>query len=218
VDGAHDMGGMQGFGPVVHDGDVFHAAWEPRLFALTRVARQAGITAGHSRAMIESMPPREYLDASYYERWMWGLQKRLELAGTITAADIEAAMARLGDGPLPERRDADLAASAVDAQREGHPLAAASGPRFACGDRVRVRRMRPAGHTRCPRYVRGATGVVERVHGDDLLADAVARGEDEPVEAVYAVRFGSGDLFGPGPEPPFHVLVDLSESYLEEPA
>jgi nitrile hydratase subunit beta len=82
---------------------------------------------------------------------------------------------------------------------------------------VRVRRMRPAGHNRCPRYVRGADGVIERVHGDDLLADASARGRDEPVEAVYAVGFRSDDLFGPGDEPPFRVLVDLSESYLEEP-
>jgi hypothetical protein len=35
---------------------------------------------------------------------------------------------------------------------------------------------------------------------------------------VYAVRFASGDLFGAGEEPAFSVFVDLSESYLEEPA
>ncbi len=78
--------------------------------------------------------------------------------------------------------------------------------------------MRPPGHTRCPRYVRGAVGVVERVHGDAYLPDAVARGEELPPEALYAVRFRSDDLFGPGDEPGFRVLVDLSESYLEEPA
>ena len=95
------------------------------------------------------------------------------------------------------------------------PTAAA--PRFRPGERVRVRRMRPARHTRCPRYVRGAAGVIERVHGDDRLADAVVRGQDGPVEAVYAVRFRSDDLFGPREEPPYRVLVDLWESYLEEP-
>jgi hypothetical protein len=56
------------------------------------------------------------------------------------------------------------------------------------------------------------------VHGDDRLADAVARDEEAPPEALYAVRFCSADLFGAGAEPPFHVMVDLSESYLEEPA
>jgi hypothetical protein len=59
--------------------------------------------------------------------------------------------------------------------------------------------------------------VIERVHGDAALPDAVALGEERPPEALYAVRFRSDDLFGPGEEPGFRVLVDLSESYLEEP-
>ena len=214
MDGAHDMGGMHGFGTVVPDGAVFHEDWERRLFALTRVARTAGITAGHSRAMIESMPPAEYLGASYYERWMWGLEQRLALAGTITHADVDEALAR-GELPQPSR-DPVLAERAIAAQHAGVPLAPAAAPAFRRGERVRVRRMRPAGHTRCPRYIRGALGVIDRVHGDDLLADAEARGERAPVEAVYAVRFRSDDLFGPRDEPPYDVLVDLWESYLEE--
>ena len=216
MDGVHDMGGMHGFGAVVPDGDVFHEAWEPRLFALTRVARLAGITAGHSRAVIESMPPGEYLAASYYERWLWGLERRLELAGTIAPGDVESAVARGLATEAPERNDPELAERSVEVQRRGGQMAAPAAPRFRPGERVRVRRMRPEGHTRCPRYVRGATGVVERVHGDDALADAVARGEDGPVEAVYAVRFRSDDLFGRGEEPPYRVLVDLWESYLED--
>jgi nitrile hydratase beta subunit len=214
VDGAHDMGGMHGFGTVVPDGAVFHEEWERRLFALTRVARTAGITAGHSRAMIESMPPVEYLEASYYERWMWGLEQRLALAGTITHADVDEALAR-GEFPQPSR-DPVLAERAIAAQHSGGPLSPAAAPAFRAGVRVRVRRMRPAGHTRCPRYIRGALGVIDRVHGDDLLADAEARGERAPVEAVYAVRFRSHDLFGPRDEPPYDVLVALWESYLEE--
>ncbi len=216
MDGVHDMGGMHGFGAVVPDGDVFHEAWEPRLFALTRVARLAGITAGHSRAVIESMPPGEYLAASYYERWLWGLERRLELAGTIARGDVESAIARGQAAGAPERSDPDLAERSVEVQRRGGQMAAPAAPRFRPGERVRVRRMRPEGHTRCPRYVRGATGVIERIHGDDRLADAVARGEDGPVEAVYAVRFRSDDLFGRGQEPPYRVLVDLWDSYLEE--
>ena len=47
----------------------------------------------------------------------------------------------------------------------------ATRPRFVPGQGVRVRRMHPAGHTRCPRYVRGALGVVERVRGADELPD-----------------------------------------------
>jgi nitrile hydratase subunit beta len=217
VDGIHDMGGMHGFGAVVPDGLVFHEPWERRLFALTRVARQAGITAGHSREVIESMPPDEYLAASYYERWLWGLERRLELAGTLTREDVDGALARVENAALPASGNAELAAQSVAAQRSGSPMPTATAPRFRPGQRVRVQRMRPAGHTRCPRYVRGAAGVIERVHGDDALADALARGQEGPVEAVYAVRFRSDDLFGPSDEPPWRVLVDLSESYLEEP-
>jgi nitrile hydratase subunit beta len=217
VDGVHDMGGMHGFGRVVPDGAVFHADWEPRLFALTRVARFAGLTAGHTRAVIESMPPDQYLAASYYERWLWGLERRVELAGTVTAEDIDAAVPRVEAGGMPERSDPQLAERSLEVQRGGGPMPMAAAPRFRPGEQVRVRRMRPEGHTRCPRYVRGAAGVIERVHGDARLADAVARGEDGPVEAVYAVRFRSEDLFGPSEESPYRVLVDLWESYLEEP-
>ena len=142
MDGVHDMGGMQGFGPVVPDGEIFHQPWERRLFARTRVARFAGITAGHSRDVIESMPPVEYLAASYYERWLWGLERRLERAGTLTPEDVAGAMAAVAHDALPERRDAELAEHVVEAQRAGGPLPAAAAPAFRPGDRVRVRRMR----------------------------------------------------------------------------
>ena len=102
MDGAHDMGGMQGFGPVVCDGEVFHADWERRVFALAEVAGTAGITSGHFREAIESMPPRDYLAASYYERWLYGLVRRLQRAGTLTPADLEAVPARAGTAAAPQ--------------------------------------------------------------------------------------------------------------------
>jgi nitrile hydratase len=216
VDGIHDMGGMDGFGPMIPDDANFHAEWERRVYGMARVTRVAGIGSGMFRAAIESMPPAEYLAASYYERWMYGVERRLERDGTLTPDEIEEGMARFATGPLPERSDPEMAERCVALQRNGAPMEAAAAPRYRPGQRVRVIRMRPAGHTRCPRYVRGAPGVIERVHGDAKLPDAVARGEEAPPEALYAVRFRSEDLFGPGEEPGFRVLVDLSESYLEE--
>lgn len=218
MDAAHDLGGTQGFGSVVPDGAIFHADWEARLFALTEVTTVAGITCGNLRAAIESMAPSAYLAASYYERELFGLERRLQRAGTVTPEDVEAAITRLGKDAMPVWHNPAFAERCLESQRSGHPLPAAAAPRFGPGERVRVRRMRSTGHTRCPGYVRGAIGVVQRVHGDDRLADAVARGEEAPPEAQYAVRFCSADLFGVGAEPSFHVFVDLSESYLEEPA
>ena len=109
---------------------------------------------------------------------MCGLERRLERPAPSTRTTSRRRMARVAGEPLPERSDPEFASASSDAQRRGRrcrpPPRRASGR----GERVRVRRMRPEGHTRCPRYVRGALGVIERVHGDDLLADAGARGED----------------------------------------
>ena len=97
-------------------------------------------------------------------------------------------------------------------------MPAAERARFAPGDAVRVRRMRPEGHTRCPRYARGASGVVERVRGLDALPDLAVHGEPAEPEPVYAVAFTSDVLWGASDEAPFTVVLDLWESYLEEVA
>lgn len=82
------------------------------------------------------------------------------------------------------------------------------------GTRVRARPGDPDHHTRVPRYVRGHTGVIVEDTGKWRLPDDVARGIDPPrVEAVYAVRFPAGDLWGQGDH---SVILDLWESYLEE--
>jgi nitrile hydratase len=76
-----------------------------------------------------------------------------------------------------------------------------------------VRRWRHAGHTRCPRYVRGAAGVVTAIRGTAPLPDVGPY--QGPVEPVYSVSFLSDDLFGPSDERRWSVLLDLTETYLE---
>jgi nitrile hydratase len=87
--------------------------------------------------------------------------------------------------------------------------------RFGRGQRARVKRMHPAGHTRCPRYARGAIGVIEDVRGADRLPDRAVYGEHVTPEPVYSVAFGSQELWGPSDETPWTVRLDLFESYLE---
>jgi hypothetical protein len=83
--------------------------------------------------------------------------------------------------------------------------------RFVPGDRVRTRAIDPAGHTRLPRYARGAVGVVVEQAGRHPLADDRARGLAPQAQPVYQVRFLASELFGAGDHT---VTVELWEDYL----
>jgi nitrile hydratase subunit beta len=210
------MGGMHGFGAVAPPGAErpYDEPWEARVFAMSEIIGTQGLGKGGGRPLREQMDPAEYLRASYYERWLWSNERRLERKGAIGPGEVDAWVERLGGGEqVPRRSDPELTQRAVAAERETSTLAPAQGARFAPGDRVRVKRMRPEGHTRCPRYVRGAEGVVEAVRGNDAFPDiGPYQGPSEP---VYAVAFASDDLFGVSEEGSWTVMVDLFDSYLD---
>jgi nitrile hydratase len=214
---------MHGFGPVVVPGSElpYHERWEGRMFALHLLIGFERLGAGPGgRPVREEMDPASYLAASYYERWTFSAEQRLLRKGTIAAGDVERMMERLAAGEAaPEHADGAMAERIVGDLKVRSPIdPPPSDARFAAGDRVRVKRMRPAGHTRCPRYARGVAGTVERVQGADRLPDLATYGTPCEPEPVYAVAFASDDLWGPpadGGEPPWTVLLDLWDSYLE---
>jgi len=213
------MGGMHGFGPVVTPGSeqAYHEPWEGRIFAISTVVGVDRLGKGPGRPIREEMAPDEYLRASYYERWIYSVERRLERAGTIEPGEVERWVERLEAGERVPRsaEPAGQAERALEAVAETETLRPPGDARYAVGDRVRVRRMRPAGHTRSPRYVRGATGVVEAIRGNDPLPDiGPYKG---PLQPVYAVAFESESLFGPSEEGRWTVMVDLFEDYLEDP-
>jgi nitrile hydratase len=216
MDGIHDLGGMHGFGPVVVPGSEqpYHERWEGRVFAMSDLVGFEGLGRGSGRAIREEMPPEEYLRASYYERWLWSTEQRLLRSGAIADGEVDAWVERLRAGEAPPRRTDEAQAERILAAiREPDRLAAPADTAFTVGQQVRVRRMRPPGHTRCPRYVRGATGVIEAVRGVDAFPDiGPYQGPEEP---VYSVAFRSDDLFGPSEERSWTILLDLFETYLE---
>src|SRR6266536_1784763 len=195
MDGAHDLGGMHGFGGVAAPGAgaAYHERWEARVFALHVLVGIQDLGGGPSgRATREEMPAADYLEASYYERWLWSAERRLERKGTIRPGEVERMMERLAGGePEPRRSDPDLAGRAVAAVRGPEPpLAPAPAARFAVGERVR---------------------------GLDVLPELAAYGGQGRPEPVYGVRFSSQALWGEDGRPPWTVVVDLWESYLEAP-
>jgi nitrile hydratase len=220
MDGVHDLGGMHGFGAVLVPGAdaPYHQPWEPRVFALAMLVALEGLGAPPGgRATREEMDPVHYLQASYYERWLWSTERQLERRGTIAPGEVERMLERLAGGaPPPRRQDPALTARTLATLRQVHPMRPAATPRFRLGARVRVRRSHPAGHTRCPRYARGAVGTVAALRGADRLPDLAAYGRPAPLEPVYTVAFDSEALWGPDqPEPAWTVRLDLWERYLE---
>ena len=75
-------------------------------------------------------------------------------------------------------------------------MADALDPRFRQGDRVRVREAHPPGHVRTPYYVRGKTGVIERLCGafPNPEERAYAR-PGLPAQPLYRVRFLQRDIW-----------------------
>ncbi len=98
MNGAHDLGGMHGLGPIDPDPNepIFHAEWERRCFAITLAMGARGEwNIDSSRYARENMDPGDYLKTSYYEHWLHGLQTLLIEKGHVTPAEIEARMAEI---------------------------------------------------------------------------------------------------------------------------
>lgn len=217
MNGAADLGGMMGFGPVVNEpeGQYFHAEWERRAYAMVIAIGAAGrwsIDAG--RYARESLPPGEYLTSSYYEIWFKGLEKLLVEHGLVGVDEL-AGRRSLRSGPgLHRVLQADDVRAVLAARRPyERPAAAPAG--FAVGQRVRARNIHPVGHTRLPRYARGKVGVVERIHGTHVLPDTNAHGQGEHPQWLYSVRFAATELWGEHADPTLTVSIDAWESYLQ---
>ena len=206
VDGIHDLGGMQGFGAVAHSPaePAFQERWQAVARALLMVVAGAvRASGGEFRHSIERMEPGHYLTSSYYERWLTAAATLAVEHGLVTGAELEE---RAGgrfplSGPV-------LAPPVADAGPD------VGQPRFAAGDRVRVREWHPAGHTRCPCYVRGRAGTVVRVDGVFSVPDVEAHGTARRHEPTYSVRFDAAELWRDGQRGVW-VHVDLWDSYLE---
>lgn len=214
MNGVHDMGGMQGFGPVVAERDepLFHHRWESRALGLTVLmgaTRQWNLA--QSRSARESLPPATYLSSSYYGVWVEGLAKLMTQRGLVTAQELADGRARTPPVKLANVLSAEHLAAALS---RGSPTRRpeTTRPRFAIGDAVRTRNLNPPTHTRLPRYCRDKPGVVARVHGQHVFADSHALGQEDP-EWLYTVRFEAADLWG-ADTTVSAVYVDCWEPYL----
>lgn len=217
MNGAQDLGGQMGFGPIeLEDNEPnFHAIWEERAFALTLAMGATGSwSLDRSRFARESLPPAVYLSSSYYEIWTLGLEKLLVQAGLVTQEELAAGHSL--DAPKPVKRvlKADEVAETLS---KGAPAdrPVRQPARYRVGDAVRTRQMHPEHHTRLPRYARHVSGRIEAVHGVHVFPDTNAQGLGEQPAWLYGVAFKGTDVWGPDSDPRLTLRLDLWEPYLE---
>jgi nitrile hydratase len=217
MDGAHDMGGVSGFGPVQPEPDepVFHAEWERRAFALTlAMGMPGGWNIDMSRFAREDRPPQDYLGKSYYQIWLAGLERLMLERSLVSAGEIEAG--HMLDPAKPVTRILTAEGVAATLHRGGPTEREIDKPAlFMVGDRVRTKTIHPPTHTRLPRYARGRSGIIERIHGAHVLPDSNAHGAGEHPQWLYTVTFEGPELWGADAEPDSRISIDAWEPYLE---
>jgi nitrile hydratase beta subunit len=217
MNGVHDMGGLQDMGLIHYEKDepVFHVAWEGRVYAINSSLMAMGkwnIDAW--RHQIELLPPVDYLQMTYYERWLRINEQLLVKHGLVTPAELATGT------PDPGSAKAIPALTAAAAARRlGRGIPSSHDPnvppQFQVGQRVRARNLNPTGHTRLPRYARGKVGTIGRDHGVYTFPDTNAHFQGQKRQHVYSVRFSARELWGERASPLDSVHLDLWDDYLE---
>ncbi len=215
MNGIHDMGGMHGMGPmeIEINEPVFHEPWEGRVYALTMLLGPWGTGRDWSgfRYTLESIPPAEYLNMSYYERWFTMNEGHVLDSGLVTPEELTNGHA---DPSLPTPQllsptgTPTLGSGLLDMD-----IAAA----FSSDQEVRVKELNSQGHNRLPRYTRGKLGTVITDNGVYALQDTDTEGRllGNFPQHVYTVRFTAAELWGDSGHENDAVYVDLWEDYLE---
>ncbi|MDH5798190.1 MAG: nitrile hydratase subunit beta, partial [Paracoccaceae bacterium] len=189
MDGIHDLGGKQGYGPVpVVAGDApYTHDWELRMWALECADIGGDLSIDWFRHALERMVPADYLAFPYFLKWATTYLMLFIDNGKLTMEEVlsgrtQRRAAARTPLALPEmlafQKSLDF-----DYSRPAH-----STPRFVAGDTVTTRNHTTASHSRLPQYAQGRTGTVIAHHGAHLLPDRGAEGI-ELAEHLYTVEF-----------------------------
>jgi nitrile hydratase len=215
MDGIHDLGGREGFGPIRwksdEHGQAFHEEWQARVWAIAMLMfakwrrDDSGWTPDWFRHVLERIDPADYLTMNYFDKWVQSCTAVLIDEGTFDLDDFvsgvssarSAGVERLGERAEPGQTSPTGAADAM----------------FVIGAAVQAKSTIGAMHTRLPSYIRGRSGLIDAHHGMQPLADASARGEVKR-EHLYTVVFTASELWPEATDRKDRIYIDLWESYL----
>ena len=217
MNGVHDMGGMDGFGKVEAEPNepTFHHDWEGRVMAMVRaVGANGGLNIDAQRFAREMLPPPVYLSSSYYQKWFLAFEQMLFERGMVGADEVAAGHSLHQSPPLKRGKFTLDDVKRVEI-RGSFGRDAKAPAMFKPGDRVRTKNINPVTHTRLPRYVRGHSGIVERINGCHVFPDTNAHDKGENPHWLYTVVFDGRELWGADADPTLKVSIDAFEPYLE---
>ncbi|CAN5463932.1 nitrile hydratase subunit beta [soil metagenome] len=222
MNGAHDVGGMHGFGALPPEQpEPFRQDWERLTFALmiTLTGHTQLWSDNENRHAVETMGNLDYLTASYFERWLHAIETLTVRRGLFTRSELIERAELLAAGQYSTPRpstDSVLTEQILSSvrQRNDGRQSSTREPRFASGNYVITTRESPEGHTRLPRYARGCIGTIFAFRGIHTFPDTEAMGNGEHPQPLYTVRFEASDLWGTTTRTRDAVMVDLWEDHL----
>ncbi len=213
MDGIHDLGGKQGFGPVAVDSE-YHRMDDPIDafgWTMNQTLRAPGLSIDWWRHIRELTPPVDYLTRPYFDQWVMTQLIAMLDTGVLTLEEVLTHQPIPLAEPVPAMSVADvLAANRAAGKRFDTPIAAA--PRWEIGSSVLMRNASFSGHSRLPNYVLGKAGVITAQHGAHWFPDACAHG-DERAEHLYTVEFTAAELWPQDAVENNLIYLDLWECY-----
>ena len=220
MDGIHDLGGKEGYGPIDVDDDEspFHHDWEGREWGIAQCARTPGITIDWWRHCRELIMPEDYLGRPYFDSWAQTDFSTYIEAGWISLQEISAGKSISTDADYGEPATAMKLKQVL---QEDHDHAVRfdaeieTPPAFAVGQQIMTARHGSSGHTRLPQYARDRQGTVHAYHGAHVFPDLSAQGQ-ETHQHCYSVMFEASELWPEAKWSQDKVYLDLWESYLTE--
>ncbi len=237
----HDMGGRFGDGPipvprnnkneVINMEPTFKHNWQAKAWAITLAAGALGEwNLDISRHYRECLPSKDYINFSYYEKWLAALTNLLIDKNLISLDELKEYVAAARKGNLDEfpKQNVildDRAWLAEDVQKTlgwGGPSIRDTNvsPIFNIGDKIITQIYSPnenenGGHTRLPKYAMGRVGKVYSYNKNHVFPDKNAHGLGESPLPLYTVEFKSPELWGISAEHENDsIFLDLWEPYL----
>jgi nitrile hydratase len=242
----HHLGGLEGLDPITPEVEVFVEPWEQRIFGIHTAMMalsnhlptslpaydiesvpttfKSFWTWGHLRMGAEGMHPFEYFRLRYYEKWLGGISGFFVSEGYITQEELDTrtaeilASSELAEAPLPKGGKPGIDKQVVKYLREGDsPMRdAPAPPKFALGDKVKIKEVNSAAHSRLPGNLMGKVATVVRVYDNAFAYFFPTEDGIGPPMPVYSLAFKPEELWAESiTEPNMMYYNEIFEVYIE---